>query len=217
VEDTIMRELTLVRHGQSEHHVNGYTGGWTDLPLTELGRTQARKTARYLKSVAGDRSSRILSSDLRRAHGTAEILASELDLPVTVSPALRELNNGSARGLSETEAVRLMVPRTEPVLDWIPYPQGESWRMMFHRLAGFLNKEEAASQEPLLIVSHANAMICIILWWLQLTEDHHLGSLMFDLDPCSVTRLRVDRGGDRRIVKLNDTAHLFQWPAGDTP
>jgi broad specificity phosphatase PhoE len=35
-----MRELLLVRHGESEHLVRGISGGWTDLPLTALGRRQ---------------------------------------------------------------------------------------------------------------------------------------------------------------------------------
>jgi broad specificity phosphatase PhoE len=208
-----MKELTLVRHGESEHHTTGYTGGWTDLPLTKRGRAQARRTARYLQDVVHDRSTRILSSDLVRARDTALILGGELDVDVTVSPALRELDNGMASGLREIDAVQLELPRTEPVLDWVPYPRAESWRMMFDRVAEFLHQEEMRSEEPLLIVSHANAMICIILWWLRLTEDRHLGSLMFDLEPCSVTRLRIDGRGDRCVVKLNDTAHLIEWPA----
>ena len=34
--------IIIVRHGQSEHHVRGLTGGWTDTPLTALGHGQRR-------------------------------------------------------------------------------------------------------------------------------------------------------------------------------
>jgi 2,3-bisphosphoglycerate-dependent phosphoglycerate mutase len=210
-----MRELTLVRHGESEHHVKGYTGGWTDLPLTERGREQARRTARYLRDVVRAPCTRIFSSDLSRARGTAELLAETLALDVYFSPALRELNNGVARNLSQAEATRIELPRTESSLDWIPYPEAESWRMMFQRVAAFLVHTEAATPEPPLIVSHGNAMTCIILWWLRLTEDRHLESLTFDLEPCSVTRLRLDSHGNRCVLKVNDTAHLLARPDGE--
>ena len=32
------RSLILVRHGESQHHVLGLSGGWTDTPLTDGGR-----------------------------------------------------------------------------------------------------------------------------------------------------------------------------------
>ena len=34
-----MRKIIVIQHCQSEHHINNMTGGWTDTPLTELGRT----------------------------------------------------------------------------------------------------------------------------------------------------------------------------------
>ena len=33
-----INHLFFVRHGESEHQVTGLTGGWTDTPLTGLGR-----------------------------------------------------------------------------------------------------------------------------------------------------------------------------------
>ena len=206
-----MNELIVVRHGESEHHVNGYTGGWTDLPLTARGREQAQRTAAYLRDQIDARPARLVSSDLARARATAEILAPSLGLQLTCSGALRELNNGVARGLRQDEAARLKRPRTEPALDWVPYPEAESWRMMYQRIAGYMDQLEADEPGCTLLVSHANAMICIVNWWLRLDDERCLTDLMYELDPCSVTWLRVDRNGCRCIVRLNDTGHLLDW------
>ncbi|CAM3657971.1 hypothetical protein MALU111345_16490 [Marinicrinis lubricantis] len=35
-----MRKIYIIQHCQSEHHINNMSGGWTDAPLTELGREQ---------------------------------------------------------------------------------------------------------------------------------------------------------------------------------
>ncbi len=212
-----MKELFLIRHGQSEHHVNGYTGGWTDLPLTPKGREQARRTMLYLRHVLKASTQRVLCSDLLRARDTGEILAAGLGVAIEFSPALRELNNGVARGMLEAEAMRLKLPRTLPELDWVPFPEAESWRMMFRRLASYLDEVESRQTGPLVIVSHANALVCIINWWLRLTDDRSLQDLMYETDPCSVTHLRIDRHGCRSIDRLNDTSHLFAWPEGCVP
>lgn len=36
-----MMKIIVIQHCQSEHHINNMTGGWTDTPLTELGRNQS--------------------------------------------------------------------------------------------------------------------------------------------------------------------------------
>jgi probable phosphoglycerate mutase len=73
-----MQELILVRHGEAEHHVKGLTGGWTNTPLTALGKKQAQLTGKHLKDHILDSSFGFFSSDLDRAFQTAEILGSYL-------------------------------------------------------------------------------------------------------------------------------------------
>ena len=50
------------------------TGGWTDTPLTELGRNQAELIGLKLKRELGEERYTIYSSDLMRAKQTAELL-----------------------------------------------------------------------------------------------------------------------------------------------
>ncbi|WP_164491735.1 histidine phosphatase family protein [Staphylospora marina] len=204
-----MKELIIVRHGQSEHHVKGITGGWTDLPLTAFGRQQAVATGHRLDEMLAGRAFHFCSSDLKRALETAQIIGDIIGKEPQVERDLRELNNGMAKNLPLEEARKMENPFSEPAIDWIPYPEGESWRMLHHRICRFMNRIRDERQEDLAVmVSHSNAMICMIHWWLGIHEDHHLANIMYHLDPCCIVHLKLDKHGCRTIVKLNDTSHL---------
>ena len=60
------------------------------------------------------------------------------------------------------EAKKLENPVTEPLRDWIVYPEGESWQMMYDRVAEVLSEIEQKEEEIVLIVGHGN-MNCAIL------------------------------------------------------
>ena len=44
-----MTTIYIARHGQNEDNVRGILNGHRDLPLTDLGRQQARQLARHIK------------------------------------------------------------------------------------------------------------------------------------------------------------------------
>ncbi len=204
-----MEEIYLIRHAQSEHHTKHYTGGWTDMGLTERGVTQAELTgARLSKIVRSHSSTCVLTSDLVRAEETARILAKHLGVDVLLKPGLRELNNGRAAGLTITEAKQIENPMAHQTLDWIPYPEAESWRMMTSRVFECMDQLSTERKSGVaVIVSHGNAGIAIIEWWLQLAESCRSG-ISFELDPCSISHLSVNSYGERTLVRLNDTCHL---------
>lgn len=84
----------LARHGETR--IQGDVAvGWTDPGLSDEGRRQAAEMAHRL---AGVRVGRVLSSDLRRARETAEVVARAHGLPVAVDPDLRELSFGAWEG-----------------------------------------------------------------------------------------------------------------------
>ena len=204
-----VQNLILVRHGQAEHHLGGVTGGWTDLPLTDRGRADAAATARFLAERSPFPLRSLLSSDLKRASQTAEIISAAVGLPLELSPSLRELNNGVAAERTTADAKALELPRTQPDLDWVPYPEAESWRMMYERVASFCAGLEAEGRDACVVVGHGHAMICLINWFLGLTSDENLTKLMYELRPCSISHLRADPDGSRRVVRLNDVSHLI--------
>jgi broad specificity phosphatase PhoE len=86
-----VRDLILVRHGQSEWNA-AYTRtridpNIPDPPLTAEGRRQAADAA---ASLAELRIERLLTSPYARALETAEIIAARLQVPVVVEPLVRE-------------------------------------------------------------------------------------------------------------------------------
>lgn len=203
-----MRELYLVRHCESEHHVRGMTGGWTDLPLTDRGRRQAVAVARRLAELEVDREARLYSSDLTRARETAEPIGATLELPISFTAGLREMNNGVARGLSAAEAAMLRRPLTEPKLDWIPHDGGESWRAFHQRVCRCLDELDRREPGVVVAVTHGLSLICAVNWWLRIDDDRLLTNTMYDAAPASITKLRIDRDHCRAIAFLNDTSHL---------
>lgn len=207
-----MKELILVRHGESEYMVSGLTGGWTDLPLTELGKKQAVYTGKSLQHLR-DLPILFYSSDLVRAQRTADIMSRILDKEPVFVKELRELNNGTACDLTLEEAQKIRYPVTDPVMDWVPYPEAESWRMLQDRVVSFMDRIQPHGDTALL-VTHSMVIISIIHWWLEFTEDI-IVRVSYDIDPCSITRLTINQWNEKTISKLNDTAHLLSLKKGN--
>ena len=205
-----MRDLILVRHGEAGHLVHGMTGGWTDLPLTELGRVQSARAGERLAGLLSGSISKLYSSDLVRARQTAEIIGGSIRQEPILTPALRDANNGIAAHLTRAEAKKIKRPMTQPLMDWIPFPEAESWRMMMGRVASFLKSlsEGQASLEVVVLVTHRNVISAIVQWWLGL-PDEVISTTDFEADPGSLARLTISYWGGRTVVKINDTAHLL--------
>jgi probable phosphoglycerate mutase len=91
--------LHLVRHGESEWNLAGRVQGQSQEAgsLTAAGQAQAEQTARRL-AERHPRAEAILTSDLRRARDTAEIIAGVLGLPVDQDAELREQRLGDLEG-----------------------------------------------------------------------------------------------------------------------
>ena len=99
-----MTTLLLVRHGETDWNAEGRLQGHTDRPLSDYGRRQARRLAEELE---GEELEAIYSSDLARAHETAEIVGERLGLPVALEPDLREKDWGTWEGLNAVERDRV--------------------------------------------------------------------------------------------------------------
>ncbi len=205
-----MHRLILIRHAQSEHHVQRLTGGWTDLPLSRLGQAQAQVLADDCRRrLADELSVCLFSSDLARAAQTAAYVVAALGVAIQMEPALREINNGIAAGLTHDAAKRIELPMTEPVMEWVPYPEGESWRMMVDRVFTGMEQIDLACPTTAVVVTHGNAGVAVIQWWLRLSERCRQG-ISFELDPASFSELAINPWQERTIVRLNDTGHLQQ-------
>jgi probable phosphoglycerate mutase len=127
--------------------------GQSDIPLDEVGEQQAERAARLLAALQPDV---IVSSDLRRATGTAAPLSRITGLPVTADKDLRERSGGLWEGLTDRE-IRERYPEAHRT--WTP-PEGEPTEAVGERVCAAL--ERAATSLPddglAVVVSHGAAL-----------------------------------------------------------
>lgn len=100
-----MYKLVLVRHGQSTWNLENRFTGWTDVGLTDLGRSEAREAGRLLRE-GGYVFDVAYTSVLRRAIQTLWTVLQEMNLewiPVTNAWQLNERHYGSLQGLNKSE------------------------------------------------------------------------------------------------------------------
>ena len=93
-------KIYLVRHGQSEGNVRDLWYGKTDLPLTELGRSQARQAGEKLKNIPF---SVCYASPLSRALETAKLVMAGRDEPMRIVDDLQEQFMGELETMSVAE------------------------------------------------------------------------------------------------------------------
>jgi broad specificity phosphatase PhoE len=101
------RTLVLVRHGETAWNREGRFQGHADVPLSDVGRSQARALRVRLEAahphLFDDAHTAILTSDLSRAHETAEIAFGGGGRVLHVRRELREFSYGVFEGLTRRE------------------------------------------------------------------------------------------------------------------
>jgi len=146
----------FVRHGQSVANAEGWLSGHVDVPLTEVGQAQAVAAGEVL---ADEPLERCWCSDLQRARQTAALLIGDRDLPVQITPALRERNLGIYERQQRDELRKQ--GRFEDLLTWDHRPEGgESYVDLARRTLPFLATID--SDAPTLIVAHGGTIRTLI-------------------------------------------------------
>lgn len=205
-----MRNVYVVTHAQSLHHVEGRVGGWYDTPLTDLGREQAEKTGRFLKSAIDSTDVRLFSSNLKRAAETAEIIGRHLQKPVTLDPRLREMNYGDAEGKPQSWFRDRIKPQPTDGnrLDHRVYAGAESRIEVAERADAALTDILEEGALDTVIVSHGFASTFLIMAWMKIPPEH-MDYCSLPARPGSVTKLyEDDLFGSRSVSYLCSTAHL---------
>jgi 2,3-bisphosphoglycerate-dependent phosphoglycerate mutase len=99
--------LVLVRHGESTWNASDRFTGWVDVPLTEVGRGEARMIGRWLRG-RGIVPTVVHSSMLVRARSTAHLVLEECGarpVPVLATARLNERHYGALQGMTRSDAV----------------------------------------------------------------------------------------------------------------
>lgn len=96
-----MSDLLVVRHAESTWNAEHRWAGWGDPPLSQEGEIHLRAVVGELAALGLEA---VLSSDLRRAAQTAEIVAEHLGFgPPMLLGSLRERDAGSFTGKTSEE------------------------------------------------------------------------------------------------------------------
>lgn len=153
----------LARHGETEWNRVGRWQGGTDIPLSEVGRAQARELADRLRDR---RIARVHASQLSRAVETARIVAAHLGLGAPATDArLRERGYGAFEGLTREEcAIQFPGVWEQYLVDRRLVPPGaEPLAEVVDRItAGMREIAAAAFAEadvgPILVISHGGVI-----------------------------------------------------------
>jgi broad specificity phosphatase PhoE len=152
--------LLLIRHGETDwNREPARCQGWAEIGLNETGRTQARERGRALARRGVEF---IVTSHLRRARETAELICEELggELPLVVDPRLAETHRGEWESrlfaeimLEEAETWRRY--RAHP--ETFRFPGGESLAEQQRRVLACM-RDCAADGRTTVLVTHGGSI-----------------------------------------------------------
>ena len=201
-----MAPFYFLRHGEATWNAEGRLCGSTDIPLSDVGRQQARALGGRLQSLTVEA---LYSSPLSRALETARIVGEAIGREPVVDVRLAELDYGVWEG-STFDEVKRIYPEVYQAWDTDPAdvapPAGETGVHLVERVRPFL--AEVAERHPLgnvVVVCHKT--VC------RLIACHIMGMPLCDYRrrvPMQNAALNIFEfaSGQWRVLKLNDTTHL---------
>ncbi len=203
-----MKRIFTVQHTQSEHHVNGMVGSWTDWDLTETGKRQAERVAESLARELKGKDVVLYSSDLKRAKQTSGPIAARLGVEPVLRPELRERNLGRCCGRS-VQWLKENLERDEKTVDDRLFSDAESRRDVWNRLRPFFEEMMADEHENVIIVSHGDLLSVFNAMFLGLEAESLNRAEIFGLAG-GVSRFIVRDDGKRVIRTVSDMACMDQ-------
>jgi broad specificity phosphatase PhoE len=205
-----MKDLFVVTHAQSVHHLQNKVGGWYDTDLTACGRRDAEAIAGRLAELIGHNDIEIFSSDLKRARQTAEAIGKRFGQIVTETSDLREISYGVASGKPQAWLDARYTPAPDDNrLDHKGGIEGaESRRDVANRVYPFVAEIVAVPCDTQIIVTHGFTLSIVIAAWMKVPIDA-CGFIAFPAASGSITHLRQDDFfRNRAVVALADASHL---------
>ncbi len=194
--------LTFVRHAETFANVNKVWHGQTDTALTEHGHQQTQLLGQHFhKHTKPDV---IIASPLQRTRHTAEAIAREHNLELSLDPRLMEFHLGDWEDTSFADlkgklkiAARL---RDEP--DFTP-PNGESQNMVKARMVEAIEEIIASHQDQnVVIVSHGVAIAIALAHYLHRDTTQWLN---YNMSNTGIAQLCLKQN---KLKVFNNTDHL---------
>lgn len=199
--------ILAIRHGETAWNVGARVQGHRDIGLNALGQQQARQLAQAL--AEGECPEVLYSSDLSRAHDTAQAIAARCGLVLHSEPGLRERCFGAFEGctLDEVQASAPVLAarwrRREPEFE--PPGGGESLLAFSARCLDTVLR--LAARHPgvtVAMVAHGGVLDCLYRAARGLPLDT---SRTWSIDNASINRL-LCADGYLSVIGWGDVMHL---------
>jgi probable phosphoglycerate mutase len=152
--------IIAVRHGETAWNVDARIQGQTDIGLNDTGRWQARRVG---EALASETITAVYSSDLGRAHQTAQEIAEAAGIPVVADTGLRERSFGMFEGKTFDEIHQTWPDHAhnwrKRIPDWQPPEGGESLLELRERVTRTMH--ELAARHPgeqIVVVAHGGVL-----------------------------------------------------------
>ena len=205
--------IIAVRHGETAWNVDARIQGQLDVGLNDTGRWQADRVG---KALAGEEISAVYSSDLGRAHETAQSIAAVAGIPVVSDEGLRERSFGMFEGKTFDEIHQTWPDHAQNwrkrIPEWEPPQGGESLLQLRARVTRTL--EELASRHPgelIVVVAHGGVLDTL---YRVATGQEVNSPRTWQLPNGAINRLLWTPEG-LTLVGWSDTQHLENEPTDE--
>ena len=152
--------IIAVRHGETAWNVDARIQGQLDIGLNDNGRWQARRVG---EALASEPITAVYSSDLGRAHQTAQAVAEVAGIPVIADEGLRERSFGIFEGKTFDEIHETWPDHAhnwrKRIPEWQPPEGGESLLELRERVTRTMH--ELAARHPgeqIVVVAHGGVL-----------------------------------------------------------
>lgn len=208
------KNIYLVQHCESEHHLNGMIGSWTNWNLTERGREQAELTGKWLlENEFSDYKdcripfTQIYCSTLNRARQTADGLLKAIDAPISYIDSIREVSAGAAIGQSWEWNNTHQAPYPDHYdADYRSFPDAESDRDLWNRIWPFYQDLIHSDAKNIIVVSHGCTLSFLQCMLMGHTDVECRATFAPHGRAGSVSKFTIDKAGRMRLEYLNRKA-----------
>lgn len=181
--------IYLIRHGLDDE---SRIGGWSDVSLTNEGIKEVEKAKKYI--IDNLSFEKIISSDVKRAKETSQIINKNLNKKITYTKKLREQSKGKYNGVKKSD-----LDKNDYFLGNIKiydkYPEGESLLDLYYKVEKLLNNIN--KWDNTLLVTHRG--VINMFYYLLNNEKLDMNKKRFNVDHASIHKLDLKNMTIERI------------------
>lgn len=188
-------KIFITRHGQTEWNAIGKLQGRQDIKLNEVGKEQALTTGKKIKNEKIDI---IITSPLKRARETAEIINKQFNVEIVEDDRLMERCYGDFEGITKVELKekKIQYPEIDDACNYLKNVDifnMETMQDLCARIYELLDEITTKyKDENVLIVTHGSSSIPIKCYFMNYPLEHLVDrEKIKGLENCEVVEFEI--------------------------